>query len=78
MGTAVKKTISLPPDLAKDAEAMAESRGTTVSAVIQEALRESRATRLKKGLKQIQGYWSRIAKQKGLLNEKDLERFLKP
>ncbi|GJL63232.1 MAG: hypothetical protein NPIRA04_18860 [Nitrospirales bacterium] len=78
MGTAVKKTISLPPDLAREAETVAESRGTTVSAVIQEALRQSRATRLKNGLKQVQGYWSRIAKQKGLLREKDLERFLKP
>ncbi|MGB0911617.1 MAG: hypothetical protein ACPGYT_14755 [Nitrospirales bacterium] len=78
MGTAVKKTISLPPDLAREAEVVAESRGTTVSGVIQEALRQSRATRLKKGLRQVQGYWSGIAKQKGLLREKDLERFLKP
>ena len=77
MGRAVKKTISLPPDLAKEAEAVAKSQGTTVSTVVQEALRQARATRLKKGLKQVQGYWSRLAKQRGLLNEKDLERFMK-
>ena len=39
MGTAVKKTISLPPDLARDAEALARAEGKTLSAVIQDALR---------------------------------------
>ena len=76
MGTAVKKTISLPPGLAKEAENIARAEGKTLSAVIQEALRLSRATRLKTELHQIQGYWSRKAKQKGLLSEKDLERYL--
>ena len=37
MGTAVKKTISLPPDLARDAEALARAEGRTLSAVIQDA-----------------------------------------
>ena len=45
MGSAVKKTISLPPDLAKEAEDIARAEGTTVSAVIQDALRQSRAKR---------------------------------
>ncbi len=39
MGTAVKKTISLPPDLAKEAEDMAREEGKTLSAVMQDALR---------------------------------------
>ncbi len=77
MGAAVKKTISLPSDLAKEAEDIARAEGKTLSAVVQEALRAARAARLKTELRGIQGYWSRRAKAKGLLTEKDLERFLR-
>ncbi len=74
--TVSKKTISLPPDLAKEAEEIARTEGKTVSGVIQDALRSSRAARLKKEFKNIQGYWSRRAKEKGVLTEKDLNRYL--
>ena len=47
MTTAVKKTISLPPELAREAEDLARTEGKTVSAVIQDALRAVRASRLK-------------------------------
>lgn len=77
MTTAIKKTISLPPDLAREAEDIARAEGKTVSGVIQDALRFSRAARLKNELKSIQGFWSRKAKDKGVLTEKDLERFLR-
>ena len=77
MGTAVKKTISLPPELAQEVEAMAQAEGVTVSAVIQDALRQKRAARLKKEFRKIQGYWSRLAKHKGVLKESDLERILR-
>lgn len=76
MGTAVKKTISLPPDLAREAEEIASEEGKTLSAVIQDALRVARRERLKREFKEIQGYWSRKAKEKGILSEKDLERYL--
>ena len=77
MSSAVKKTISLPPDLAKEAEEMARAEGKTLSAVVQDALRATRAARLKTELRGIQGYWSRKANVKGLLTEKDLERYLR-
>ena len=77
MGSAVKKTISLPPELAKEAEDTARAEGITLSAVIQGALRLSRTARMKNGLRDLQGYWSRIAKQKGIMTEKDLESFLR-
>ncbi len=77
MATAVKKTISLPPDLAKEAEEMAAEEGKTLSGIVQEALRAARRERLKRGLKEIQGYWSRKAKEKGILTEKDLRKYLK-
>ena len=56
---------------------MARVEGKTLSAVVQDALRATRAVRLKTELRGIQGYWSRKAKAKGLLTEKDLERFLR-
>lgn len=77
MSSAVKKTISLPPELAKEAEEIARSEGKTLSAVIQDALRATRAARLKGELRAIQGFWSRKAKEKGILTEKDLERYLR-
>ncbi|MBI2319132.1 MAG: hypothetical protein HYY28_00790 [Betaproteobacteria bacterium] len=77
MATAVKKTISLSPELARQAEEMARSEGKTLSGVVQDALRAARAARLKGELRSMQGYWSRKAKEKGLLTEQDLERYLR-
>jgi metal-responsive CopG/Arc/MetJ family transcriptional regulator len=76
MGTAVKKTISLPPDLAREAEEIASEEGKTLSAVIQDALRVARRERLKREFKEVQGYWRKKAKERGILSEKDLERYL--
>lgn len=75
MATVVKKTISLPPDLVKEVEEIAREEGKPLSAVIQDALRLAKKERLKKEFYQIQGYWSRKAKGKGILTEKDLNHF---
>jgi len=77
MGTAVKKTISLPEKLAKEAEEIARSEGKTLSAVIQDALRLAQIERQNQELIGLQDYWSKKAKKKGILTEKDLERYLK-
>ena len=45
MAATVKKTISLPAELARDAEALAKAEGKTLSAVIQDALRSARVGR---------------------------------
>jgi len=76
MGTAVKKTISLPADLARDTEALARAEGKTLSAVIQDALRQARIARRLDEFRGIQGYWSRQARDKSILTEEDLERYL--
>ena len=76
MATAVKKTISLPPDLAAEAEAIAIDEGKTLSAVIQDALRLAHKEKMKKEFRGMQGYWSRKAKDRGILSEKDLDRYL--
>ena len=44
--------------------------------MIQEALRLARRRRLRGELRAIRGYWSRLAKAKGILSETDLERYL--
>lgn len=77
MGAAVKKTISLPADLAREAEAQAKAEGKTLSAVIQDALRMSRVGRRSQELRDIQGYWSVKARERGILTEQDLERLLR-
>lgn len=76
MATAVKKTISLPPDLARQVEEMAESEGKTVSAVVQDALRVAHRQYLKQEFRGIQTYWSRKARERGILTEKELRRYL--
>ncbi|MGH8496017.1 MAG: ribbon-helix-helix domain-containing protein [Gammaproteobacteria bacterium] len=77
MGTAVKKTISLPRDLARQVEEMAESEGKTVSAVVQDALRFAHRQFLQQEFRGIQSYWSKKARDKGILTEKDLRRYLR-
>jgi len=77
MATAVKKTISLPPDLAREVEEMAREEGKPVSAVIQDALRLAKRERLKRDFYQAQSYWSNKAREKGILSEEDLVRYLR-
>ena len=76
MTSAVKKTISLPADLAREMEALAKAEGKTLSPVIQDALRQARVGSRMQELHGIQGYWSRKARDRGILTEKDLERYL--
>ena len=76
MTRAVKKTISLPRELARELEDQARAERKTLSGVIQEALWKTRRQRLRKQFHQLQSYWSRKAKEKGILSAQDLERYL--
>jgi hypothetical protein len=77
MATSVKKTISLPATLADEAEQTARHEGKSLSAVIQDALRVSRAVRQATEFRRVQGFWAAKAKAKGILTEADLERLLR-
>jgi len=77
MTTVVRKTISLPPELAQAAEEMARAEGKTLSAIVQDALRQAREKRLSDEFKGLQDYWSKTAKARGVLSEEDLERYLR-
>jgi hypothetical protein len=74
---AVKKAISLPPDLARFAMATAREEGKTLSAVVQDAMRAYRLSRLRGEYRDLQSYWSQRAREKGILTESQLERYLK-
>jgi hypothetical protein len=74
---AVKKAISLPPDLARFAMATAREEGRTLSAVVQDAVRAYRLLRLRGEYRDLQSYWSQRAREKGVLTESQLERYLK-
>jgi Arc/MetJ-type ribon-helix-helix transcriptional regulator len=74
--SAVKKTISLPADLARDAEEIAKAEGKSLSAVVQEALRAARSKRAMAEFRDLQTYWSRRAREKGIFSQKDLDRLL--
>tara|TARA_B100000315_G_scaffold195228_1_gene186025 strand:- start:722 stop:958 length:237 start_codon:yes stop_codon:yes gene_type:complete len=76
MGLAIKKTISLPPEIAKEVENLAHEEGKSVSAIIQDALRLAKKQRIKKEFSNIQGYWSAKAKEKGILTERNLKKYL--
>lgn len=77
MSNAVKKTISLPADLAQQAKALAQAEGKTLSGVIQDALRQAAIERRLQELRGIQSFWSRKARDRGILSEKDLARYLR-
>jgi hypothetical protein len=56
------------------------SRAEDRAAELQEQPRASwkaGRARLKKQFRRLQGYWSKKAKRKGILSERDLERYLK-
>ena len=77
MSATVRKTISLPVDRARHAEALARAQRKTLSGVIQDALRQAGIERRLQELRGLQGYWSRKARDKGILTEKDLTRYLR-
>lgn len=73
---AVKKAISLPADLARFAMTTAREEGKTLSAVVQDAIRAYRQARLQSEYGDLQGYWSRRARDRGVLTEQQLDRYL--
>ena len=72
---AVKKSISLTAELARQLQDQARAESKTLSGVIQEAIWEGRA-RLKQEFRELQNYWSEKARERGILSEQDLQRYL--
>ena len=57
--------------------ATARDEGKTPSAVVQDAMRAYRAARLGSELRELQGYWSARARERGVLTEKQLDHYLR-
>ena len=76
MAKSARKTIYLPAELVREAQALARTEGKTLSGVIQDALRSKRVQRHLLNLRGIQGYWTRVALNRGILTERDLARYL--
>ncbi|HVE50067.1 MAG TPA: ribbon-helix-helix protein, CopG family [Casimicrobiaceae bacterium] len=74
MADTIRRTISLPVDLARETEAMARAQGKTFSEVVRDALRSARIERRRREFVEIQRYWSRKARERGILTEADFER----
>ena len=53
-----------------------KAEGKTLSAVIQDALRQAGVARRLQQFRDVQGYWNRKALERGLLKEEDLNRYL--
>ena len=77
MSKAVKKAISLPADLAAEVEAIARDENKSLSAVVQDALRALKRSRLRGEFRELQNYWSQRARSAGILSQRDLERLLR-
>lgn len=74
--TKVRKTILLPADLARDAEATARTEGRTFSSVIEDALRRACIERKRQELRVMQDYWSSKAPTKACLPRLAVQHFL--
>jgi Arc/MetJ-type ribon-helix-helix transcriptional regulator len=74
---AVKKTISLPANLAAEVEAIVREENNSSSSVVQDALRALKRSRLRGEFRELQGYWSNRARAAGVLSDRDLARSLR-
>ncbi|MCM2313493.1 MAG: hypothetical protein NDI84_19045 [Steroidobacteraceae bacterium] len=58
-------------------ERAVKKQGKTPGAVVQDAMRAYRLARLRGEYRELQDYWSQRAREKGVLSERQLERYLK-
>jgi hypothetical protein len=73
----VRRTIALPRAIARSLERQALEHRTSISAIVERALKDAGRCKRRSELRQIQDYWRRKALDRGILNEGDLERYLK-
>ncbi|MGZ8405950.1 MAG: hypothetical protein ACXW4C_11580 [Nitrospira sp.] len=76
MATAAKRPLVLPLALSRDLERLARRKGKSTVAVLQDLVTENKQNRLAQEFKQIQGYWGKKAKEKGIITARDLKRYL--
>lgn len=76
MATTAKRQLALPVTLSRDLERLARRKGKSMVAVLQDLVTENKQDRLTQEFEQIQGYWGKKAKEKGIITTRDLKRYL--
>lgn len=76
MATTAKRQLALPAALSRDLNRLARRKGKSAVAVLQDLVTENRQNRLAREFRDLQGYWSKKAKTKGILTARDLRRYL--
>jgi hypothetical protein len=76
MATAAKRQLALPAALSRDLNQLARRKGKSTVAVLQEFVTANKQNRLTQEFRDLQGYWSKKAKAKGVLTARDLKRYL--
>lgn len=76
MATTAKRQLVLPEALSRDLNRLARRRGKSTIAVLQDLVTENRQNHLEQEFRDLQGYWSKKARAKGVLTARDLKRYL--
>jgi metal-responsive CopG/Arc/MetJ family transcriptional regulator len=72
----VAVTISLPPEIAKDYEKIAEQEAKNKSQLFRDMFSLYREKALEREFFDLQGYGAKRAREKSILTEKDVERIV--
>jgi hypothetical protein len=76
MASTAKRPLALPATLSRDLNRLARRRGKSTIAVLQDLVMENRQNHLAQEFRDLQGYWSKKARAKGVLTTRDLKRYL--
>jgi len=69
-------TISLPPEIAKDYERLAQQQAKNKSQLFRDMFLLYKEQTLEKEFFELQRYGTRLAREKGVLTEEDVERIV--
>lgn len=76
MSSTAKRQLALPASLSRDLNRLARRKGKSTVAILQDFVEEDRQKYLGQEFRNIQGYWSKKARAKGVLTARDLRRYL--
>lgn len=76
MATTAKRQLALSATLSKELDRLARREGKSTVAILQDLVAEGQQRRLSQEFRDIQGYWSKKARAKGVLTARDLKRYL--
>lgn len=69
-------SLSLPPEMSREIEALAKKEGKTKSALLRDMIHLYRRQQLENDFRRLQEYGSRKAREQGIKTEADIERIV--